>query len=248
MNEFAFTNHMMNIGETKGGIVDEEIRKKNPTVMVELGAYTGYSAREVADKESHYYSFEFSPVYAARVREIVDIAGLSDQVTVYEGPFSEQYDVLRGKQVDMYFIDHDKSVYLADLKLILSSGTLIPGSLVAADNVVMPGAPDYLKFIESSSQFSEVRHTVHIKRENMYFIDHDKKVYLQDLKLILDSETLISGSVVVADNVGLVPISGKNEYIEFIENNSQFSEVRHNVYMKREDTIVPDLSVATFLG
>ncbi|KAG1697238.1 hypothetical protein DVH05_011261 [Phytophthora capsici] len=83
----------------------------------------------------------------------------------------------------------------------------------------------------------------------MYFIDHDKKVYLQDLKLVLASETLIPGSVIIADNVGLGPMSGhKNEYTEFVENSSQFSEVRHTVYMKREDLMIPDLSVATFLG
>ncbi|KAK1944351.1 hypothetical protein P3T76_004263 [Phytophthora citrophthora] len=72
---------------------------------------------------------------------------------------------------------------------------------------------------------------------------------MDDLKLILTSDTLIPGSVVIADNVGLDPMSGhKNEYVEFIENNPQFSEVCHTVYMKCEDVMVPDLSVATFLG
>lgn len=80
IDEFASKNFMMNVGIKKGAIVDEEIRKKKPSVMAELGGYTGYSAvrfaslqREVAgDSESHYYSFEFSPVYAARVQEVRD--------------------------------------------------------------------------------------------------------------------------------------------------------------------------------
>lgn len=47
----------------------------------------------------------------------------------------------------------------------------------------------------------------------MYFIDHDKNVHLQDLELIISSETLTPGSIVVADNVDLGPISGgKNEW------------------------------------
>ncbi|KAK1944356.1 Catechol O-methyltransferase [Phytophthora citrophthora] len=170
IDEFTATNRMMNIGDVKGAVIDEEIRKKKPTVMAELGAYTGYSAvrfaslqREVAGQDSHYHSFEYSPVFADRVREMVDFAGLTDQVTVYVGAFSEQYEVLRGKTVDLYFIDHEKSVYLSDLKLILGSGTLASGSVIAADNVVAPGAPDYLKFIENSSQFSTVRHSVPIK-------------------------------------------------------------------------------------
>lgn len=98
---------MMNIGQVKGAVIDEEIRKKKPAMMAELGAYTGYSTvrfaglqREVAGK-SHYHSFEYSPVFAARVREMVEIAGLTEQVTVYVGAFSEQYEVLRGKTVDV---------------------------------------------------------------------------------------------------------------------------------------------------
>ncbi|KAE9082870.1 hypothetical protein PF010_g21419 [Phytophthora fragariae] len=181
IDEFASTNHMMNIGEVKGSVIDEEIRKKKPLVMAELGAYTGYSTvrfaslqREVAGKDSHYFSFEFSPVFAARVREMVELAGLTDQVTVYVGAFSEQYVVLRGKTVDMYFIDHEKSVYLSDLKLIIGSETLAPGSVIAADNVVRPGAPDYLEFIENSPQFSAVRHTIHC--------GHDRKL-LPDLSI-----------------------------------------------------------------
>ncbi|RLN50749.1 hypothetical protein BBJ29_007000 [Phytophthora kernoviae] len=146
IDEFASTNHMMNVGPLKGGIIDEEIRKKKPAIMAELGAYTGYSAVRFAslqckvNADSHYYSFEYSPVFAERVREVVEIAGLSNQVTVYVGPFSEQYEVLRGKTVDasgigitFYFIDHDKRAYLSDFKLILDSKTLAPGSTIAAD-------------------------------------------------------------------------------------------------------------------
>lgn len=62
--------------------------------------------------------------------------------------------------VQIYFIDHEKTVYLSDAKLIIESGTLQPGSLLVADNVLIPGAPDYLEFIESSPLFSTTRHEV----------------------------------------------------------------------------------------
>lgn len=120
--------------------------------------------------------------------KMVDIAGLSDQVTVTVGAFADQYQVLKGKTVDVscsiavylflylsrvylymvliylqiYFIDHEKTVYLSDAKLILASDTLQPGSLLVADNVLVPGAPDYLEFIESSPLFSTARHEVAI--------------------------------------------------------------------------------------
>ncbi|KAK1944350.1 putative catechol O-methyltransferase 2 [Phytophthora citrophthora] len=78
IDEFASTTHMMNVGDIKGKIIDDEITKKKPAIMAELGGYTGYSAVRFAHKQrkaatnkvSHYYSFEFSPVFAARVREI----------------------------------------------------------------------------------------------------------------------------------------------------------------------------------
>ncbi|KAG1697241.1 hypothetical protein DVH05_016529 [Phytophthora capsici] len=72
---------------------------------------------------------------------------------------------------DLYFIDHEKSVYLSDLKLILGSGTLAPGSVIAADNVVRPGAPDYLEFIENTPQFSAVRHAVPCGRDRKLLPD-----------------------------------------------------------------------------
>ncbi|KAJ3056402.1 hypothetical protein HK102_011205, partial [Quaeritorhiza haematococci] len=35
---------LMNVGDEKGPICDEIIQRENPKVMVELGAYLGYSA------------------------------------------------------------------------------------------------------------------------------------------------------------------------------------------------------------
>ncbi|KAG2510733.1 hypothetical protein JM18_008869 [Phytophthora kernoviae] len=79
--------------------------------MAEIGAYTGYSTVRFASKqrdtaeaagiESHYYSFEFSPEFATRVREMVNFAGLDEQVTVIEGAFSDQLRILKGKPVDV---------------------------------------------------------------------------------------------------------------------------------------------------
>lgn len=71
----------------------------------------------------------------------------------------------------LYFIDHEKTVYLSDLKLIIGSQTLAPGSVIAADNVVRPGAPDYLEFIENNPQFSTERHTINCGRDGLLLPD-----------------------------------------------------------------------------
>jgi hypothetical protein len=108
IDTFCETRRMMNVGATKGPIVDEQIRQKKPRVMAELGSYSGYSTvrfaslqREVAGAESHYYAFEFSPTFAEIVREMVAFAGLADHVTVFVGPFAENLHKLEGKTVDV---------------------------------------------------------------------------------------------------------------------------------------------------
>ncbi|KAG7378437.1 hypothetical protein PHYPSEUDO_010097 [Phytophthora pseudosyringae] len=87
---------------------------------------------------------------------------------------SSQVTVCWGLLGALYFVDHETTMYLSYLKLIIDSGTLEPGSAIAADNVVRPGAPDYLEFIENSPRFSAVRHTVHC--------GHDRKL-MPDLSI-----------------------------------------------------------------
>ncbi|POM64241.1 Catechol O-methyltransferase [Phytophthora palmivora] len=170
IDTFAASNTMMNVGAVKGVLVDAEIHQKKPRVMAEIGAYTGYStvrfasaqreAAKVAGTDSHYYSFEFSPEFAARAQEMVSFAGLDDQVTIIEGAFSDQLHVLKDKTVDIFFIDHDKSLYVSDTQKILASGTLQPGSLLIADNVLIPGAPEYLTFLDEHPHLKPVLHKV----------------------------------------------------------------------------------------
>lgn len=62
-------------------------------------------------------------------------------------------------------------MYLSDAKLILESGTLQPGSLLVADNVLVPGAPDYLEFVENSPLFSTTRHEVTLGGPSRTMVD-----------------------------------------------------------------------------
>ncbi|KAI9991472.1 hypothetical protein PInf_019155 [Phytophthora infestans] len=55
--------------------------------------------------------------------------------------------------------------------LIIGSQTLAPGSVIAADNVVRPGAPDFLEFIENNPQFSTERHTINCGRDGLLLPD-----------------------------------------------------------------------------
>ncbi len=47
------------------------------------------------------------------------------------------------------FIDHAKDAYLPDLQRLVDGQFLRPGSVVVADNVRFPGAPEYRAFMEA---------------------------------------------------------------------------------------------------
>ncbi|KUF93780.1 Histidine protein methyltransferase 1 [Phytophthora nicotianae] len=166
MDNFAYEEMwMMNIGDVKGAIVDAEIEKAKPQVMAEIGAFCGYSAvrfasklRAVSGPSARFYSFEFSEYFANIAKQIVDLAGLSDVVTFFVGPFSETYTKLKDlgvNHVDVFFMDHDKRQYLSDFKLIEQSGLLKP---VRIANKRPGGLSEYLDYVRSNPKFTSVLH------------------------------------------------------------------------------------------
>jgi catechol O-methyltransferase len=66
--------------------------------------------------------------------------------------------------VKIFFIDHDKSLYVTDAKRILESGTLHDSSLLIADNVLFPGTPDYLEFLEKEPSLTPTLNKVPIEQ------------------------------------------------------------------------------------
>jgi catechol O-methyltransferase len=48
------------------------------------------------------------------------------------------------------FLDHYKPAYTTDLKLCEELGLVIPGTVLAADNVIKPGNPPYLEYVRAN--------------------------------------------------------------------------------------------------
>jgi len=80
---------------------------------------------------------------------VVEFAGLSHKVHVIMGSVEQKLHVLKDvygiETVGAIFIDHAKERYLPDLLLVEKAGLLQKGSVLIADNVIIPGAPDYLE-------------------------------------------------------------------------------------------------------
>ena len=94
VDEFCYRRSvMMNVGDEKGEILDAAIRRADPSRLLELGTYCGYSALRtvrVMPKDAHLYSVEFLAANAAIARRILGHAGVADRVTVVVGTLGDE--------------------------------------------------------------------------------------------------------------------------------------------------------------
>ena len=146
---------LINVGDEKGKILDNAVERTQPGRLLELGTYCGYSALRMArvmPREARLYSVELTAANAEIARRILAHAGVDDKVTVIVGMLGDGGETIRTMKrdhnfvpgsLDLVFLDHDKKAYLSDLELIVDAGWLHPGSVVVADNILVPGAPAY---------------------------------------------------------------------------------------------------------
>jgi catechol O-methyltransferase len=182
IDEFCMTRSVMiNVGDEKGEILDGAVRKASPQLLLELGTYCGYSALRMAQvmpAGAHVCSIEFLPANAAIARRIWDHAGIGDQLNVIVGTLGDggaTMDRLRTEHgfgeesVDFVFVDHDKAAYLPDLERILGERWLHPGSIVVADNVKFPGAPEYRAYLEEHEgrDWRTTKHETHVEYQSL---------------------------------------------------------------------------------
>lgn len=91
--------------------------------------------------------------------------------------------------------------------------------------------------LSSVSQKQMLHKEKGVSKFDLVFLDHFKKYYLGDLKLLLQEGFLREGSVVVADNVGY---PGVPDYVEYMETTRDFKTTRHETKLEYSKT-VPDL-------
>jgi catechol O-methyltransferase len=182
VDEFAYHQHaMMNVGDEKGAILDRAVQQCAPHRLLELGTYCGYSALRVVramPAGAHLWTVEFSAANADVARRIWAHAGVADRVTVVVGSIGDgggttaalrdAHGFVEG-ELDFVFVDHNKDVYLSDLKRLLDVGWLHPGSVVVADNVRFPGAPDYLAYMRSEEgrRWRTIEHPTHVEYQRL---------------------------------------------------------------------------------
>ncbi len=79
---------MMNVGQAKGKLVTDFVKKHKPKHTVELGAYCGYSAVKIGRElpnDGKMYSIELDPLNAAIATKVIEWAGLKNKIEVLIG-------------------------------------------------------------------------------------------------------------------------------------------------------------------
>src|SRR5689334_1580189 len=155
VDQFAYEkSFLINVGDEKGELLDAAVRRAKPGLALELGTYCGYGSLRIARAApaAKVFSVELSAANAEVAQRIWTHAGVDDRVTCVVGTLGDGGATLNtladrygfaGGTLDLVFIDHDKVAYLADLQSILDRGWLHRGSIVVADNILIPGSPRY---------------------------------------------------------------------------------------------------------
>jgi len=180
----SFCRHnsfLINVGDEKGTILDEAVRRVRPRRLLELGTYCGYSALRMArvmPPDAQLYSVEFNPGNAAIARRSLAHAGVANRVTVVVGTLGDggatlrrlrdEYGFVEGS-LDLVFLDHDKHAYVPDLQRIVGEGWLHPGSVVVADNIRFPGVPTYHSYMRDHEEtlWRTTEHRAHVEYQSL---------------------------------------------------------------------------------
>uniref|UniRef100_A0A0G4IF16 catechol O-methyltransferase n=1 Tax=Chromera velia CCMP2878 TaxID=1169474 RepID=A0A0G4IF16_9ALVE len=158
IDEFSRRNWMMNVGAQKGDILDDVIRSLGTRVkrLLEVGTFCGYSIcriSRVVPPDCRLVTVEKDKDTAAVAREVLSIAGLSNRVEVIQAAFRDVASEIPkklGGPADVLFMDHWKNDYVKDVGVSEDVGLFKEGSLLAADNVLYPGAPGFIDWLDEN--------------------------------------------------------------------------------------------------
>jgi catechol O-methyltransferase len=113
-------------------------------------------------KDAHIISIEADAESADIARVIHQYAGVENRITIVNGDTKKVIPRLgetsRGDSFDFIFIDHSNNLYLRDLKMLEALNLIQSGTVVVADDVVYPGARDYLEYVRNNPNYKNTFH------------------------------------------------------------------------------------------
>jgi catechol O-methyltransferase len=107
-----------------------------------------------ANSNAYIHTIEPNSAYAAIATKIHEHAGLENKIIIHLGTLQTQEHFMKGHgKFDFILIDHLKHLYLSDFKELERLHAIQQGTFIFADNVISPGSPDYLKYLNHSSNY-----------------------------------------------------------------------------------------------
>ncbi|TXE20121.1 O-methyltransferase [Psychroflexus gondwanensis] len=126
-------------GHFQGRLLSLISKLVQPTSILEIGTYTGYSALSLAEglsKEGKLHTIDRNEEVYDLQRRYFDLSGFGPQIIQYTGDARRiipEIDI----QFDLVFMDADKKSYPKYFELIIDK--LKPGGLLLSDNVLWSG-------------------------------------------------------------------------------------------------------------
>jgi predicted O-methyltransferase YrrM len=165
MDKFAVVYPMYALSPAKVKFLQELVVQTKPSRILEIGSFFGYSAIHIINAmgpKARLTCIEGNEENAKVAQAVLNKAfGANSEVlsrvniiTSLSTPVLSRgslQDVTGSENtlLDFVFLDHDKSFLLPDLKLLDRAGWLSDACTVVADNVLFPGAPDYLEYVNA---------------------------------------------------------------------------------------------------
>ena len=132
-------NPRMLSGAFQGRVLSMITKLVNPSTILEIGTYTGYSALCLAEglaKDGKIHTIDKNEELVSLQDKYFDKAGIKNQIQQYVGNALEIIPTIDARY-DLVFIDADKSNYINYFNLIIDK--MNPGGIILSDNVLWSG-------------------------------------------------------------------------------------------------------------
>jgi predicted O-methyltransferase YrrM len=126
-------------GQLQGQFLRLACQMARPQRILEIGTFTGYSANSMAlgaPQDVHIDTIEANEELEGMIREYLEAAGVTRQVSLHIGDALEIIPRLNGPY-DLAFIDGAKPDYAAYFEQVV--GKMKPGGFILSDNVLWDG-------------------------------------------------------------------------------------------------------------
>jgi len=156
-------------GEQKRELLEKSLRKGDR--IVEFGCYVGYSSLVMARQlrrlggEGSVTTCEVDAATAYVARAMISLAGAEGEVQVRVGCASDWVATGQLGTIDFLLLDHRGTIYHEDLHA--AEPLLSPHARVFADNVLYPGAPLFLNYIDVQGYKIEIHELKEFMRPDL---------------------------------------------------------------------------------